>query len=220
MCTRYLLSTMANTWTPLWQFYAWWFWLNWYILIRGPDFVNAYISLTCFSNGKHMNPSVATPPSNITQVGFNWVICQYVNILHFTHNVNFPCTFSNIGEFSCHGNYYSFAGRTKNPSSFGPPGFPALIASSTRQYCRWSFYGTTGTRYQFRLMYFDVPESPSCSRNKLTIRDGYYSISPVIATLCGSISTLAFKSTGSNMVVTLETNSNTFKGFRGVFEAV
>ena len=167
-----------------------------------------------------MNPSVATPPSNITQVGFNWVICQYVNILHFTHNVNFPCTFSNIGEFSCHGNYYSFAGRTKNPSSFGPPGFPALIASSTRQYCRWSFYGTTGTRYQFRLMYFDVPESPSCSRNKLTIRDGYYSISPVIATLCGSISTLAFKSTGSNMVVTLETNSNTFKGFRGVFEAV
>ena len=175
-------------------------------------------ALYYFNNGKHTNPSVATPPSYITQIGFNWIICQYVtNILLMLH-VNFPCTFSNVGQFSCGANYFSFGGR--NPSSFGPQGFPAMITSITRQYCRWSFYGTTGTRYQFRLMYFDVPESPSCSQNKLTIRDGYITISPVIATLCGNISTLTFKSTGYTMLVILETNSNTFKGFRGVFEEV
>ena len=44
--------------------------------------------------------------------------------------------------------------------------------------------------------------------------------SPVIATLCGNISTLSFKSTGNDLAVILETNSNTFKGFRGVFEEV
>ena len=134
--------------------------------------------------------------------------------------VDSPCTFSTIGQFSCNANYYSVGGRINNPSSFGPQGFPALITASTRQYCKWRFYGNTGTRYQFRLMYFDIPESPNCSQNKLTIRDGYIAVSPVIATLCGNISTLSFKSTGNDLTVILETNSNTFKGFRGVFEGV
>lgn len=172
MCVHSTYSPLRQTHgPPLWQLYAWWFCIFWYV------------------------GQVLLMPL-----------------------VDFPCTFSNIGRFSCGANYFSFGGR--NPSSFGPQGFPAMITSSTRQYCRWSFYGTRGTRYQFRLMYFDVPESPSCSQNKLTIRDGYYTISPVIATLCGNISTLTFKSTGSAMLATLETNSNNFKGFRGMFEAV
>ena len=134
--------------------------------------------------------------------------------------VDSPCTFSTIGQFSCNANYYSVGGRTNNPSSFGPQGFPALITASTRQHCTWRFYGNTGTQYQFRLMYFDIPENPNCSQNKLTIHDGYIAVSPVIATLCGNISTLSFKSTGNDLTVILETNSNTFKGFRGVFEGV
>ena len=169
--------------------------------------------------GKHIGPSAP----GIMHGDFDWNgIFQYMhepNSINAYIHAHVP-TFSTIGRFSCNANYYSVGSATNNPSSFGPQGFPSLITASTRQYCTWRFYGTTGTRYQFKLMYFDIPENPNCSQNKLTIRDGYIATSPVIAKLCGNISALSFKSTGNAMRVILETNSNTFKGFRGVFEGV
>jgi len=81
-----------------------------------------------------------------------------------------------------------------------------------------------GNQYQFRLKYFDIPGSPSCSDNKLMVYDGVIAgFSPIMGKLCGDISTFTFQATSSTMSVVLETNtasSSAFKGFQGIFEQV
>jgi len=101
--------------------------------------------------------------------------------------------------------------------------FPAVITSTTQRTCRWNFIGTAGYQYQFRLMYFDIPGSPSCS-NKLMVYDGVITgFSPIMGKLWGDISTFTFQPTSSTMSVVLKTNtasSGAFKGIYGVIERV
>jgi len=73
-------------------------------------------------------------------------------------------------------------------------------------------------------MFFDIPGSPSCSDNKLTVYDGVVAgFAPILGKLCGDISTFIFRATSSTMSVVLETNtasSGVFKGIYGVIERV
>jgi len=99
-----------------------------------------------------------------------------------------------------------------------------VITSTTQITCRWNFIGTAGNQYQFRLKYFDIPGSPSCSNNKLMVYDGVVAgFAPILGKLCGDISTFTFQATGSTMSVVLETStasSSAFKGIYGVIEQV
>jgi len=73
-------------------------------------------------------------------------------------------------------------------------------------------------------MFFDIPGSPSCSDNKLTVYDGVVAgFAPILGKLCGDISTFIFRATSSTMSVVLEINtasSGAFKGIYGVIEQV
>ena len=97
-----------------------------------------------------------------------------------------------------------------------------MITSATQSSCRWNFIGSIGVQYQFRLTYFDIPDSTSCSDNKLIVYDGIVvGFATILGRLCGNISTFTFQATGTSMSVVLETNtasSSTFKGFQGVIE--
>ena len=99
-----------------------------------------------------------------------------------------------------------------------------MITSATQSSCRWNFIGSSRVRYRFRLTYFDIPDSASCSGNKLMVYDGIVvGFVPVLGRLCGDISTFTFQATGTSMSVVLETNiatSSAFKGFQGVIEQV
>ena len=73
---------------------------------------------------------------------------------------------------------------------------------------------------QLRILYFDIPESNSCSQNSLKI---YNNIIPSPATLsqtlCGALSEYVFVSAGNSMSVVLDIGSRTgYRGFHAVFE--
>lgn len=105
--------------------------------------------------------------------------------------------------------------------NFGPPEFPNMITGDTEDSCSWTLFGSSGQRYMFKLIYFDIPSSHNCLDNSLKVYSDVGRTS-LLRTLCGRLDegemTVEGGSNYMTIVMTVNNRTVPFRGFYGYFE--
>ena len=112
-------------------------------------------------------------------------------------------------------------GSPQNPLYTNSPGMPPRLFQMGDE-CQWRILATHGEKIILNVSMLDIPSSPDCADNYLEIRDGYWYRSNLLVRLCGNNIPRPIISTGSRMLLTYKTMTNTAKhrGFTANYEAV
>lgn len=97
------------------------------------------------------------------------------------------------------------------------------MSTSTPRDCDWTILARSGSQYQIRFTYFDLPVSSGCSTNSLTIYDGLTETSLQLAKLCGDICqqrTVQLNGQFTHVKMHIGSSNSAFRGFQAIVERI